>query len=276
MTSAKHFFGKNVRFLRERKKLTQEDLSQKLGITRVKLSAIEAGRTENPASGDLMQFSDFFQMSIDTLFRVDLSKLSELKIRELEAGNDLYITGGNLRVLAISVDSTNKENIEYVPVKAKAGYRDGFADPDYIATLPKFSLPTLPSTGTYRMFPTTGDSMLPLPEGADVICEFVEDWSQIKPGTLCILILKAEQDFVFKKATIRPDTRTIYLESLNQNYEPYEVSVGDVLEIWKYNSYQSRKTPEPISDIASVSKAITFILGRIDDLEDRIFEPNNR
>ena len=204
MTDAKLFFGSNIRFLRERKRLTQDELSQKLGLTRVKLAALESGRTENPTANDLIKFSDCFQISIDSLFRVDLSKLSELKIRDLEAGNDIYMTGSNLRVLAISVDNTQKENIEYVPVKAKAGYKSGYANPEFIATLPKFSLPTLPPGGTFRMFPTTGDSMLPLPEGADVICQFIEDWSAIKPGTLCILILKGEQDFVFKSVTVKP------------------------------------------------------------------------
>ncbi|MGX5858270.1 XRE family transcriptional regulator [Dyadobacter jiangsuensis] len=270
MTSAKHFFGKNVRFLRERRKLTQEDLSQKLDMTRVKLSAIEAGRTENPASNDIILFSDFFQISIDTFFRVDLSKLSELKIRDLEAGNDVYMTGGSLRVLAVSVDKANKENIEYVPIKAKAGYRNGFSDPDYIATLPKFSLPTVPQSGTFRMFPTAGDSMLPIPEGADVICEFLEDWTRIKPGTLCILTLKGEQDLVFKSVTIDLEARTFCLHSLNKAYSPYEVAVSDVLEVWKYHSYQSRDVPEPLSDIQNVSKSITAILSRLERIEHKI------
>jgi transcriptional regulator with XRE-family HTH domain len=244
MTSAKLFFGDNLRFLRDRKRLTQDELAQKLGITRVKLAALEHGKTGNPSAVDLINFSDFFKISIDTLFRIDLSKLSELKIRDLEAGNDVYMTGSNLRVLAISVDRSEKENVEYVPIKAKAGYRSGFSDPEFIATLPKFSLPTLPQDGTFRMFPTTGDSMLPVPEDADVICQFVEDWSTIKPGTLCILVLKGEQDFVFKSVTVKIETKTVVLESLNKNYQPYEVSVGQILEIWKYYSYQSRSIPE--------------------------------
>ncbi|MCF0072474.1 helix-turn-helix domain-containing protein [Dyadobacter sp. CY261] len=271
MTSAKHFFGKNIRFLRERRKLTQEDLAQNLSITRVKLGAIEAGRTENPASNDLLQFSDFFKMSIDTLFRVDLSKLSELKIRELEAGNDIYMTGSNLRVLAVSVDKSNKENIEYVPIKAKAGYRDGYADPDFIASLPKFTLPTLPQTGTFRMFPTIGDSMLPIPEGADVICEFIEDWTSIKPGTLCVLALKGEQDFVFKKVTIKSSVKAALLESLNQDYLPYEVAVGEIVEIWKFQSYVSTQIPESVSDMLHLSITMNSVLQRLKVIEEKAF-----
>ncbi|CAG5006805.1 hypothetical protein DYBT9275_03900 [Dyadobacter sp. CECT 9275] len=270
MTSPKLFFNSNIRFLRERRRLTQDDLAQKLDISRVKLAALESGRTENPTATDLIRFSDFLQLSIDSLFRVDLSKLSELKLRELEAGNDVYMTGTNLRVLAISVDRSNKENVEYVPVKAKAGYRSGYSDPDYIASLPKFSLPNLPQTGTFRMFPTTGDSMLPLPEGADVIGQFVEDWTSLKPGMLCIVILKAEQDFVFKKVTIKPDSKTFLLESLNQAYLPYEVNAADVLEIWKYYSYQSKKVPESVSDVQHISGTVNAILERLKVIEDKM------
>lgn len=55
----KDFFGSNIRFFRERRKLTQEDFAEQLGFTRVKLAAIEARRTENPTAMDLIKFSNF-------------------------------------------------------------------------------------------------------------------------------------------------------------------------------------------------------------------------
>lgn len=273
MESAKIFFGSNIRFLRERRKLTQEDFAKKLGFTRVKLSALESGRTENPTAQDLIKFADFFSLSIDTIFRVDLSTISELSLRELEAGNDSYMKGTNLRVLSISTDRTNKENVEYVPVKAKAGYRAGYADPDFIASLPKFSFPQLPSSGTFRMFPTSGDSMLPIPEGAEIVCRFVEDWTSLKPETLCILILNAEQDFVFKSLTMRPETKTLLLESLNKSYKPYEVNIADVLEIWMFHSYYSRQIPERAGDVQHISTTMNVVLDRLRVIEEKIQAP---
>lgn len=270
MTSTRLFFGSNIRFLRERRRLTQEDFAEQLGFTRVKLAAIEAGRTENPSAVDLIKFSDFFGLSIDNLFRIDLRGVGELALRELEAGNQLYMKGTNLRVLAISTDKANKENVEYVPVKAKAGYRSGYANPEFIASLPKFSVPGLPQTGTFRMFPTMGDSMLPVPEGADVICRYVEDWTALKPGTLCIVILDGEQDFVFKKVTVLPEGNRMLLESLNRAYEPYEVSAGDVLEIWKFHSYFSKDVPERVSEVQHISTAVNEILQRLKVIEQKI------
>ena len=249
------FFAGNIKFLRDRKKLSQETLAAKLGLTRAKLAAIEAGNTKSPQPEDYLNFSEFFKISIDSLLKIDLSKLGELKMRELEAGNDVYIRGGNLRVLAISVDRSNNENVEYVPVKAKAGYMAGYNDPEFIASLPKYSLPNLPADGTFRIFPSTGDSMLPVPEGSDIVAQYVPDWTVLKAETPCIVILKGQQDFVFKMVTMNPNS-TILLKSLNPEYKPYLVEASDVMEIWRFYAYTSREFPEAQSEMATVLMAI--------------------
>lgn len=251
----KIFFASNVKFLRERRQMSQEAVAAKLGVTRAKLAAIEAGNTKSPQPEDYLNFSEFFRISIDTLMKIDLSTLGELKIRELEAGNDVFIRGGNLRVLAISVDRSNNENVEYVPVKAKAGYMAGYHDPEFIASLPRYSIPNLPARGTFRIFPLTGDSMLPVPENSDIITQYVADWTTIKPDTPCIVILKGQQDFVFKMVTVHAEG-TILLRSLNPAYEPYTVNAGEVMEIWRFYAYTSREFPEGRSEMATVLTAI--------------------
>lgn len=249
------FFAGNIKFLRDRKKLSQETLAARLGLTRAKLAAIEAGNTKSPQPEDYLRFSEFFKISIDTLLKIDIQKLGELRIRELEAGNDVYIRGGNLRVLAISVDRSNNENVEYVPVKAKAGYMAGYNDPEFIASLPRYSFPNLPPQGTFRIFPSTGDSMLPIPEGSDIIAQYVPDWTAIKAETPCVVILKGQQDFVFKMVTMNQDN-TILLKSLNAEYKPYLVEASDVMEIWRFYAYTSREFPEAQSEMATVLTAI--------------------
>lgn len=171
-----------------------------------------------------------------------------------------------MRILAITVDKSNKENVEYVPVKAKAGYRAGYSDPNYISSLPKFTYPNLPSGGTYRMFPTMGDSMLPIPEGSDVLCRYLQDWSTLKPDTLCIAILKGEQDFVFKRVSLHEEG--LRMESLNPIYKPYVVPISDVLELWEYYSFQSKNVPE-IHDLQQISGTVNEILAEIKVLRSR-------
>ncbi|WP_316835023.1 XRE family transcriptional regulator [Pedobacter nutrimenti] len=267
MNTPKIFFGSNLKFLRERKKMSQEELSFALEIKRSKLSAIENGQTKSPPFEDVINLSEYFKISIDSLLRIDLSRLGELKLRELEAGNDVYMMGGNLRVLAITVDKDNKENAEYVPIKAKAGYRAGLNDPEYVGTLPKFTLPNLPIGWTYRMFPTTGDSMLPIPEGSDVICRYIQDWGSIKPQTVCIVILKAEQDFVFKQVTLQ--NNGLLLESLNTQYQPYIVSVSDVLELWEFQRFVSETIPDISPDLQTIAKALREIQGDVTFIKEK-------
>jgi len=262
MTPQKIFWAENVRFLRNRKKMSQETMAEILGISRSKLNAHENGHTINPPVEDLLRVSDYFKISIDTLLKVNLAKLGEFKLRELEQGNDVYMTGGNIRVLAISVTKENKENVEYVPIKAKAGYQAGYSDPEFIASLPKFSFPNLAQNNTFRMFPTIGDSMLPIPEGSDILARYVQDWKSIKAGTLCIVILKGEQDFVFKKVSIETDGR-IRLVSLNEAYQPYSVAINDVLEIWEFDRYISKDIPEKATDLDELKRMISGLKDEI-------------
>lgn len=255
MEKPKNFFSGNLKFLRERRSQTQQGLAEALGLTRSKVNALESGQTKAPSPEDFLGISGYFGISIDSLIRVDLSKLGELKLRELEAGNDVYIRGGNLRVLAISVDKGNNEHVEYVPIKAKAGYMAGYNDPEFIASLPKFSLPNLPKQGTYRIFPIVGDSMLPIPGGSDVVTQYVEDWSGLKADTPCIVVLSGQQDFVFKLVTVAAEGM-VWLKSLNPLFEPYAVAAGEVLEIWKFHAYTSRQIPEPETDLQQLVRAV--------------------
>lgn len=246
MSNQNNFWASNLKFLRARKKLNQDDLANQLGIKRSKLNAHENGRTKNPPVEDLIKFSGFFRMSIDTLLTVDLANLSELKIRELEAGNDIYVSGRNIRILATTVDPQNRENVELVPVKAKAGYLAGYADPEFIGSLPVFHLPQLDPQRKFRMFPTEGDSMLPVPEGAFVIGEFVQDWNGLKDRVPCVVV--ATDGISFKMVSNRiQENKTFLLESLNPVHSPYIVDAHEVLEIWKFNSYFTDILPEPSS-----------------------------
>lgn len=261
-TQQKIFLPENVKFLRNRKGLSQEKLAQQLDFTRVKLNAIELGTTKNPAIEDLVKFSEFFKIGLDSLLKVDLSKLLELQLRELEAGNDVYTMGTKIRVLAISVDKENRENAEYVPVKAKAGYRSGFADPEFIASLPKYNIPSLPKQGTFRTFPISGDSMLPIPDGSDVTCQFVENWRELKADTACILILNGTDDFVFKMVTLQK-YGTFLLRSLNKLYEPYMVETREVLEIWQFKLLHLREMPRLPTELEELKIMMKDIMNKI-------------
>lgn len=59
--------GKKLQQLRKKKNLTQEDLSEKLGISRSSLSLYEIDKRE-PDGETLVRIADYFDVSLDHLF----------------------------------------------------------------------------------------------------------------------------------------------------------------------------------------------------------------
>lgn len=239
------YFTSNIKILRKRKGRTQDEVAFTLNLKRSTLSGYENGVAQ-PGIDILIAFSGYFNMSIDTMLKIDMSKLSESQLGELERGYDAYVKGSNLRVLTTTVNARNTENIELVPEKAKAGYATGYADPEYIGELPVFNLPFLSDKRKYRTFQLKGDSMLPIPDGSWVTGEFLQDWMDIISSNAYI-VFTMNDGIVFKvvENNIRSDGKLV-LYSLNPLYEPYEVHINEVKEIWKFVNYISNELPDPV------------------------------
>jgi len=239
------FFSSNIKFLRRRRKRTQDEVSHAVSMKRSTLSGYENGVAE-PNITALASLSKYFGISVDTLIKVDLSILSESQLSVLERGQDVYVSGSKLRILATTVDRENEENIELVNEKAKAGYMSGFADPEFISDLPSFQLPFLSKSRKYRTFQLSGDSMLPIPDKAWVTGEYLSDWKQIKSGGAYI-VLTMDEGIVFKILENRlEDQQKISLYSLNPLYEPFDVHVNEIKEVWKFINYICSEIPDPV------------------------------
>ena len=237
-------FGQNIKLLRKRRSRTQDDIAVALNMKRSTLSGYENGVAE-PGIEALLALSKYFKISVDTLLTVDLSALRDSELYQLEHGYDIFVNGGNLRVLTTTVDSNNKENIEVINQKASAGYRTGFADPEYIKVLPTFQLPFLSVDRKYRTFQISGDSMLPIPDKSWVTGEFVQNWDLIRDHQAYI-ILTLNDGIMFKVAENRLKTEgRLVLHSLNPLYESYSVDLKDLREVWRFVHYISSELPEP-------------------------------
>ena len=77
------FLSDNLKFLRKRRKKTQDDVAFALDIKRSTLNGYENGIGE-PKLERLMALADYFRFSLDDLVRMDLKKLPESKLRFLE------------------------------------------------------------------------------------------------------------------------------------------------------------------------------------------------
>lgn len=225
------YLHSNIKLLRKKKGLTQEALAERLMITRSKLAGYELNI--NPPIETLVKISDYLSVSLDILVKEDLSSYTEYKLREL-LETDQFLRGRKLRILATTVDEHGRELIEVVSQRAKASYLAGFSDPEFIAELPRFALPFLPIDKKHRVFQVDGDSMLPIPDGAWIVCEYMDDWTAIKDGERYVIV--TEQDGVtFKIAYNRiASERKLLLSSANPIYVPFEVEAEQIREVWKY------------------------------------------
>lgn len=237
------YFGSNLKLLRKRRSRSQAELASTLQITRSTWSAYENEAAE-PNFSTLMRISKFFSLPIDVFLKENLHEFSELRLTNLENGFNVDVSGRKLRVLTTTINQNDEENIELVPLTAQAGYTQGLYDPEYIKVLPTFQLPFLSKDRKYRSFPISGDSMPPISNGSFVTGEFIQNWNYIKNGYPYIIITK-DEGIIFKIVYNQlKKNKTILLCSTNSLYEPYEVKVDEILEIWKFTNYINSEAPE--------------------------------
>ena len=216
--------AKNIRVLRDLKKLSQEQLAEELGINRSRLGAYEEGRNEPPIE-ILISLSSFFQISIDALIRGDLSQTDPEALMKI---------GKNRILFPVMVDRENNDMIEVVPVKASAGYLSGYSDPQFIQELPIMNLP-FKIVGKHRAFGIKGDSMPPLKDGSTVVGRYVESLDDIKDGQTYIVLTKNDGVVYKRLHREKKKSNSIFeFHSDNPNYKPYTIPTDEILEVWSF------------------------------------------
>jgi phage repressor protein C with HTH and peptisase S24 domain len=212
---------------------------------------------------------------VDNLLKADLEKVPESLLGEMERSQDIDLSGRKLRILATTVNENNEDNVELVPVKARAGYTAGYSDPDYIKVLQSFNMPFLDRSRKYRTFPVNGDSMPPVAHGSWVTGEYVQNWSHIKSGYPHIIVTR-DEGIVFKILYNKiAESRSLLLVSTNPLYNPYEVNISEVLEIWKFVHYISNEMPASDFSTANIlSSAMQNIEKEIKVIKNTLREKN--
>ncbi|EPR71156.1 XRE family transcriptional regulator [Cyclobacterium qasimii] len=188
------YLHSNIKLLRKRKGLTQSIMSESLDISRSKLAGYEL--SISPPLDTLVKICEYLEVSVDLMLKENLEKYPAHKLRDI-LETSRYLKGRDLRILTTTVDAQGRELIEVVSQKAKASYLAGFSDPDFIGELPRFYLPFLPQDKKYRVFQVDGDSMEPIPDGAWIICEYIEDWTAIRDGEKYVIVT-AQDGVTFK------------------------------------------------------------------------------
>lgn len=247
--------ARNLKYLRKKSGKSQDELARIFEINRSTWSGYENGNPGMPVSL-LKKVSEYFEVSADDLLNTDLdAPLFQSSGRRANLRNE------HARILAFTVDKQQRDNIEFLPVTAIAGYSIGYSDPDYIKELLHFQIPKLPQ-GTYRAFEIQGDSMLPIQAGSVVVGQYVESWKDLQNGKRYVLALR-DEGVVFKRVVNEvARNNKLILASDNPEYQPFTVTLESVLEAW-----------EMVACIIYAEKEAgdySFVLQKLDTLEQKI------
>ncbi|MGQ0739094.1 MAG: S24 family peptidase [Bacteroidota bacterium] len=268
--------AKNLKFIREGKNLLQSDVPG--------FSASQWGNYERslskPGLDDLERITKYFGFTETELLHHDLSKEGKfdekgryIKIDEKgkSDGKGLgkntakkYPHSANLSFVnedkpvvitkdrvpqVITIDSQGNENVVMVPVKARAGYLNGYADPEFMAILPAYRLPGL-NNGTFRLFEVDGLSMYPTLHAGDlVIGSYVEQLGIVRDDRVHVIVTNNDGVVVKRVLNrIKTDGKLI-LKSDNYKdrdmYPPIVCDQQDVIEIWYATGFISRQMRPP-------------------------------
>ncbi|MCX8472892.1 MAG: LexA family transcriptional regulator [Sediminibacterium sp.] len=218
---------KNLKYIRNNiVGVSQEKFAKSLGISRAILGAYEEGRAK-PNLQVVKKICSKYDLSFEQFLFKDITQVIKENEAQLETPKNNNSFKQNLQQLKLSKD---KNSIIFVPIKAAAGYLEGYSDEKFLEELNSFTLPMLGS-GNFRAFEIKGDSMLPTPSGSIIIGQKIEKTTELKMFNTYIILTK-EHGVVYKR--IQEITKNqITLQSDNQNYKPFKVEVRSILEIWK-------------------------------------------
>ena len=103
------------------------------------------------------------------------------------------------------------------------------------------------------------DSMLPIQPGSIIVGEYVDDWKQMKNNDTYIIVSKNE-GIVYKRVMNRlKEQKSLLLKSDNKSYEPYPISLDDIMEVWKAKAFISTSFPEPEQEM-SISQLTNIMM----------------
>ena len=244
--------GKNLKYLRKLRGWTQEEFAAKLHIKRSLLGAYEEERAE-PRIEVLESVGEIFKLTLD-----------ELLLTELGDSKGNYLAKRRAQKLA-----AGSSEITFVPVKAAAGYLAGYSDPEYIDELNTFTLPML-APGTYRAFEIVGDSMMPTPSGSVIVGERVENLEEIKTNNTYIVVSRSE-GIVYKRILKNNRQKNKYtMVSDNPAYQPYNVEVNDILEIWQAQMIITKANTQQRWDVNQLAGLVSNLQQQVSTLKKRM------
>lgn len=149
----------------------------------------------------------------------------------------------------ITMDNTGRENVVMVPVRARAGYLEGYGDPEFIQTLPTYTLPGL-RNGSFRAFEVEGYSMVPTLANHDIVIgDWVESFDDIRDDRIYVIVTR-NKGIVVKRVLNRIDQYGFLVcksdtVTNRSEYPNLQIHPEDILELWYARMYISADLKAP-------------------------------
>lgn len=245
--------GQNLKYLRKLRGWTQEEFANKLGIKRSLIGAYEEERAD-PRLEVMEVVCQMFKVTLD-----------ELMLKDMSDTGGSYLAKRRMQKMM----TAERNVIHFVPVKAAAGYLAGYADNEFIDELNTFTLPML-SGGNYRAFEIIGDSMMPTPSGSIIVGEKVEDTEDVKNNQPYIVVSRNE-GIVYKRIVKSNKAKNkLTLVSDNPQYQPYQVNVEDVVELWHAQMVLSKVSQQQRWDMDSLASMVNNLQNQVSSLKKKM------
>lgn len=248
------YFGKNIRKIRNVKKLSQQALAELFDLKRGTLGAYEEGRSE-PKLETIIKIANHFSISIDDLLTTELTVNKLLKFK-----GDLSLQGNYQKEQFIKIPcitpSSEKDYIQY------------YNKSHFIEDLPTLQLP-ISSGKTFRGYLISNlemtDQDKDLRPKDVVIGELVaeEDIDNLKDGSLVFILYR---DKLVLRKYFRSD-KTIILRATNDNIDDLTVELSEIKELWLVQySFSKRST----DDNAEIKDKIAYLEQEFLKLKNRL------
>src|SRR6478736_4121551 len=245
--------GTNLRYLRKLRGWTQEEFANKLKIKRSLIGAYEEERAE-PRLDVLENLCSIFKLTLDELLLKDLAA---------SKGNNYLEKRRQLKM------ASEAQVIQFVPVKAAAGYLAGYADPEFVDELNTFTLPMF-SGGNYRAFEIVGDSMMPTPTGSVIVGEKIDSVEEVK-NNMTYIVVSRNEGIVYKRILKGNRSKNkLTLVSDNPSYKPYTIDTEDVLEIWQAQYIIAKATQQQRWDVDHLANVVSSLHQQVSILKKRM------
>ncbi len=231
--------GKNIRKIRTVKKLSQAAFAEIFHLARPSVGAYEEERSE-PKLETVIQIANHFGISVDSLLTKELT-INDLYNFNVHLGADIGI--GIAKETKRESGTVSIKSV-FVPSDKQLEYIVHIHNRDFLSTLPKILVPGQHSKDV-RAFEMTTDDMHHNAHGLNlgdmVFGKKMGSPFRFSKNQLCIIV--AKDKIIIRRVEVKKDH--LRLKADNENYEPLEIPMEDIIEMWQVIGYFSMKTDAP-------------------------------